>query len=104
MRPAAQVAVSLRSVATGETIPLTGEATVLGRSEECDIVLKSPEVSRRHCRIVCRTDEVIVEDLGSSQGTHVNASPVSRARLQDGDRLRIGREVFQVRLVQLSGG
>jgi pSer/pThr/pTyr-binding forkhead associated (FHA) protein len=83
---------------TGEQIALDRPALVLGRSSDCDIVLKAPEVSRRHCRIECVRDEVTVEDLGSALGTRVNGVPIRRALLRDGDRLEIAREVFQVRL------
>jgi serine/threonine-protein kinase len=99
--PAAQAPtapVALSSVATGEVIPLEKETTVVGRSPDCDVVVKAPDVSRRHCRIVRGAGEVIVEDLGSSQGTRVNGSRVARARLRDGDRLEIAGQAFRVLL------
>jgi pSer/pThr/pTyr-binding forkhead associated (FHA) protein len=86
--------------ATGEVIPLAREVTVLGRATECDVVLSAADVSRRHCRIVRTPQGVIVENLGNSQGTRVNGSPVARARLGDGDRLEMAGQVFQVRLRQ----
>jgi hypothetical protein len=88
----------LLAVPTGEAIPLAGPSMVVGRSRDCDIVLEAPEVSRRHCRIVHEDGGVFVEDLGSVQGTRLNGSPVTRARLRDGDRLEIARELFQVQL------
>jgi hypothetical protein len=81
---------------TGERIPLRETVTLLGRALECDIVLKTGEVSRRHCRIVCEQDRLMVEDLDSAQGTRVNGKRVTRSRLQDGDRLEVAKEVFQV--------
>ena len=92
--PAAPVALS--AVATGAVIPLVKETTVVGRSPDCDVVVKAPDVSRRHCRIVRGPGEVVVEDLGSAQGTRVNGSRVARARLRDGDRLEIAGQAFRV--------
>src|SRR5205085_10974380 len=66
----------LFSPLTGEEIPLDRPSLVLGRSSECDVVLKGPEVSRRHCRIECEREQVTVEDLGSAQGTRVNGAPI----------------------------
>jgi serine/threonine protein kinase len=93
-------AVTLVRVATGGLLTLVKETTVIGRSMECDVVLTSPDVSRRHCRIGCTPGQVLLEDLGSSQGTRVNGSPVKRAQLHDGDRLEVAGEVFQVYLGQ----
>jgi serine/threonine protein kinase len=84
--------------ATGERFPLAGAITVLGRYSDCDIRLQKPKVSRRHCRIVRGADGVMVEDLGSVRGTLLNGRRVQNAALQDGDRLELGGEVFQVRV------
>jgi serine/threonine protein kinase len=89
-------ALTLCSVTTGEMLPVAKEYTLVGRSAECDLVLKAPDVSRRHCRIVCRPNGVFIEDLGSSQGTRVNGVRVTRAELQDGDRLELAGQAFQV--------
>ncbi len=48
-------------------------------------------VSRLHCRLLVRDDELFVENLGSTNGTYVNDEPVDRATLRAGDRLRTGR-------------
>jgi serine/threonine protein kinase len=96
-RAATAVPVCLCRPATAEQIPLVKEITVVGRSAKCDLVLEAPDVSRRHCRIIRLPEEVIVEDLGSSQGTCVNGSRVTRARLRDGDRLEIAGQVFEVK-------
>ncbi len=77
---------------------LTKGCTLVGRSSECDVVLKSSDVSKRHCRVLRQPDGVFVEDLDSVNGISVNGQPVRRARLCDGDRLEIVRNVFQVRL------
>jgi serine/threonine protein kinase len=84
--------------ATGERFPLSSAITVLGRSAECNIQLQEPKASRRHCRIVLDPGGMIVEDLGSARGTLLNDRRVQSAWLQDGDRLDLGGQVFQVRV------
>jgi pSer/pThr/pTyr-binding forkhead associated (FHA) protein len=65
-------------------------STYLGRGVENNIVLDSPQVSRRHARIDCAGGRCMVEDLGSTNGLFVNGRKVSRAVLSPGDRLRLG--------------
>ena len=80
---------ALCSLTTGEVIPLTKDVTIIGRSPECDVVVAHPNVSRRHCRIIRTAAEVIVEDLGSMQGTSVNGAARNALPLRDGDRLEM---------------
>jgi pSer/pThr/pTyr-binding forkhead associated (FHA) protein len=64
---------------------------LLGRSEECDIVLPARAVSRQHARIVQTNAGYFVRDLGSKNGTFVNGQGVeSDYALQDGDEIQIG--------------
>ncbi|HXF62161.1 MAG TPA: FHA domain-containing protein [Caldilineaceae bacterium] len=63
---------------------------VIGRSEECDIVLPDRQVSRYHARITWAGDHFQVEDLGSKNGTHVNGQELTEPMpLHDGDELQI---------------
>jgi serine/threonine protein kinase len=82
----------------GKQVRLFSPVTVIGRSPECDLVIKVSEISKRHCRILLTPDQAVVEDLGSSNGTLVNGEPVSRAQLHDGDELDLGGHIFQVRM------
>jgi serine/threonine-protein kinase len=90
--------VTLFSVATGEHFPLVKEITTVGRLAKCDLVLKTPDVSRQHCRIIRTSGQVIVEDLGSSRGTRVNGTRIERAEVGNGDQLEIAGQVFKVLL------
>lgn len=63
----------------------------LGRGTLADFVLDAPLVSRAHCRLLVTDGQLVVEDLGSTNGTFVNDRPVQRAILKIGDRLRAGR-------------
>jgi hypothetical protein len=75
--------------------------TYIGRSEECEVTLEDPLVSRRHARIVFEGDEASIEDLGSRNGVRVNGKPLRGTRsLTDGDRVRIGSQDFVLCRVQ----
>ncbi len=79
----------------GDRYPLLGSLTTLGRDETADIVIDDPGVSRRHSEIRVTTDGphlvTSIRDLNSTNGTFVNGERISSQRLQDGDRLTIGR-------------
>jgi hypothetical protein len=53
-------------------------------------------VSRRHARIACTDTQIIIEDLGSTNGTFVNGEKISRATLKEGDRVLIGTSILKV--------
>ncbi|MBI2567720.1 MAG: FHA domain-containing protein [Candidatus Schekmanbacteria bacterium] len=63
----------------------------LGRGDDNEIVLDDVSVSRRHARIVRRSEACVVEDLHSSGGTFLNGRRVQREVLSDGDEIGIGR-------------
>lgn len=64
---------------------------ILGRALEATIRFDVPGVSRRHARIRVEGSNVVVEDLGSQNGTYVRGEKVSgQVALEDGDELRLG--------------
>ncbi len=74
-------------------VPLRGATAPLlvGRSEECDLVLPSPYVSRQHAWLSTGNGTWCIEDAGSSAGILLNGELVTRrSRLHGGDRLRLG--------------
>jgi serine/threonine protein kinase len=92
--------VQIVSVATGKKIRLRRPIALLGRSSQCDIVVRAANVSKHHCQIIVEPDGVVVENLGSANGTYVNGRPIQTAPLQDGDRLRVADHEFEVQLEQ----
>ena len=68
-----------------------GRVRTLGRGPRADFVLDAALVSRAHCRLVITAGELLVENLGSTNGTFVNDRQVERSTLKAGDRLRTGR-------------
>jgi hypothetical protein len=78
-----------------QEIDLARGITLIGRSEDCEVTIEDPLVSRRHARVVVDGDDVILEDLGSRNGVRLNGKGVrGSAKLKDGDRVRIGTQEF----------
>lgn len=75
---------------------LLRDRVVLGRDPSVDLVLRQQRVSRRHCEIRRESGGLVVEDLGSANGTRVNGEPVTRAPLQAGDLLELGNVTVHV--------
>ena len=74
----------------GNEIDMTGNQIVFGRTEECDVMISDPNMSRRHAQAVLLNGLVAVVDLNSSNGTLVNGLPISRIFLMDGDEVQLG--------------
>lgn len=75
-------------VTFGKIYPLQ-TSVVIGRQSECEIPIPSEEVSRRHAELRVTPDGVMVEDLGSSNGTYVNDRRITRQLMKAGDELRL---------------
>ncbi len=84
------------------TYELTTPVTLLGRGTDCDLRLVDPGVSRHHAELRVEDGDVVVVDLGSTNGTFVNGQPIRRAPLSDGSRVTIGRTTLTFRADQLT--
>lgn len=83
---------------------LSGGECVVGRDADATFTLEDSLVSRRHYRVVYEDGAYWVEDLGSTNGTLVNARRMQRLQLVDGDRIRAGNtEVLFVQKDLLGG-
>jgi pSer/pThr/pTyr-binding forkhead associated (FHA) protein len=74
--------------AFGKTFPI-GALTTIGRAPECDVSIPSEEISRRHAQVKPTQDGLMVEDLGSANGTFINGQRVQSGLLKAGDELRL---------------
>lgn len=70
---------------------LTGAITVIGRGNDCDIVINDTGISRRHLQIQVTPERVIAKDLGSTNGSYVEGHRIDAATLVDGNQITIGR-------------
>src|SRR5438445_377054 len=71
---------------------ITAAVARLGREEgKVEFVLDHPHVSRRHARLTADGDRVVLQDLDSANGTHVNGQRIrERVALRPGDQIDIG--------------
>lgn len=69
----------------------------VGRTARADFIVEAPLVSRLHCRLTAAaSDQLVVEDLKSTNGILVNGKPVERSVLKTGDVLTVGRVEFRI--------
>jgi hypothetical protein len=85
------------TAAAGRTFEVHGELTI-GRAAGCGVSLPEDTfVSNVHARVSERNGEVLVEDLGSTNGTLVDGSTITSLRtLRKGDRIQVGETVLEV--------
>jgi pSer/pThr/pTyr-binding forkhead associated (FHA) protein len=81
----------------GGQFPLPADREiVIGRAGELDMVLEEDMVSRRHAKITTTDGQIVISDLGSTNGTFVNGEKVTKTRLKEDDRILIGTSILKV--------
>jgi predicted component of type VI protein secretion system len=81
----------------GKTIPLLGPRFKIGRGETCHLRPNSEQVSREHAEFTVNNDSVLVNDLGSRNGTLVNGRAITGLTgLKNGDLVQVGPLTFAV--------
>ena len=82
----------------GTTLTLGAAPVTLGRADDSTLVLTDDYASNRHARLVPGTDSWTVEDLGSTNGTYLGSTKVSRPMpVPLGTPIRIGKTVMELR-------
>jgi pSer/pThr/pTyr-binding forkhead associated (FHA) protein len=76
---------------------LDRHTTIVGRGRDCGLILPDISVSRHHAQVVLEDKKVVIQDLGSQNGTSVNATRVSNHHLENGDVIQIGKFVLVYR-------
>lgn len=79
----------------GTEFILRGRDIAIGRGPGVDVTTKDPSMSRVHCRILLTTDQVIVTDQRSANGTIVNGRKIDRATIMSGATLKLGQSQFR---------
>jgi hypothetical protein len=74
----------------GARVAITDEAVTIGRLSDCDVPVTDESVSRRHAEVRRQGNDIVVVDLGSTNGTKVNGVGVRQRRLADGDEIIVG--------------
>jgi predicted component of type VI protein secretion system len=83
-------------ILTGQSGPLNGQRwridteLVIGRDQDCDVVINDRQVSRYHVRLERSAENILIEDLGSKNGTFLNGKRIEEPfHLHDGDLIQI---------------
>jgi DNA-binding winged helix-turn-helix (wHTH) protein len=98
MPSAGAVPATIEVVWERQCLPLPDGEHIAGRDPECSLVIDATTVSRRHARITVVSGTVTIEDLGSTNGTHVDGTRIAApTRLAPGDEVALGSEVLKVR-------
>lgn len=82
----------------GRSYPLTG-ATIVGRAPDCQLRLEDTSLSRKHAKLIPTNEGVVIEDLGSTNGSFHNGKRVQRAVALPGDE--IGFDTVRFQLLEL---
>ena len=76
---------------TGRTHELKAERTTIGRMEDNSFQVPDPSISSHHCEVLLRPSEVLVRDLGSTNGSFISNERITEAVLKPSQILRLGQ-------------
>jgi len=80
---------------TGESYNLTGKHIKVGRDPTCQIALDDPHISRFHAEIISTENgEIVIRDVGSTNGVFVNGKRSTEHTLLDGDKILMGTRLY----------
>jgi adenylate cyclase len=80
----------------GDNIPLIRDTLTIGRRETCDIPLRFPNVSGKHCELTFQEGYWTIRDLDSTNGVKVNGEKVRKKNLSPGDVISIASRSFTI--------
>jgi pSer/pThr/pTyr-binding forkhead associated (FHA) protein len=84
--------------ARGRIYDLGGTEVSIGRAAGCTVTVDDTFVSQLHARVYTRDGQIMVEDMGSTNGTYLNRRRVSSPMvMQPGDQLQVGNTVMELR-------
>ena len=80
----------VRGIGTGQVVTLDNHPVSAGRSDNADLILDDPAASRKHFVVKAGQGGYVLHDMGSTNGTQVNRTPVLECRLTNGDIVTVG--------------
>jgi hypothetical protein len=85
--------------AAGKALPINGAQFIIGRDPECNLRPASAMISKRHCGLLVKNNQVSLRDFDSTNGTFLNDQPVKgEVSAKDGDILRVGPLSFRLEI------
>jgi pSer/pThr/pTyr-binding forkhead associated (FHA) protein len=83
--------------AAGKELPILVPQFLIGRDPQCNLRPASSMISKRHCAILVKNNEVFLHDFDSTNGTFLNDQPIKgEVPLKNGDVLKVGALSFKV--------
>jgi pSer/pThr/pTyr-binding forkhead associated (FHA) protein len=74
----------------GKTVEVSTETVTVGRSEDNGCQVPEASVSSRHCELTAKGEDILIKDLGSTNGTFLDDKSVAEATMKKGQLLRLG--------------
>jgi predicted component of type VI protein secretion system len=81
---------------TGRAFEVNVERTTVGRLEDNTFQIADPSVSSHHAEIVLKGSDLLIRDIGSTNGTFINGEKITEAVLQPGQTLRFGQVELKI--------
>ncbi|HPQ81270.1 MAG TPA: GGDEF domain-containing protein [bacterium] len=78
----------------GKMYLLENESTMIGRADDVDISIPDSKISRHHMRLSQRGGDIILEDMGSTNGTFVNGERVKSRALESNDKVHLSSDTL----------
>jgi hypothetical protein len=75
---------------TGRALEMDANRATIGRTEDNAFQIFEPSISTRHCEVFLQGNEVVVKDLGSTNGTYIAGAKITQDVLKPGQHLRLG--------------
>src|SRR5215471_18862274 len=82
--------VVLAGSSVGEMYKIEQERTVIGRGQKAQVRLLDDGISREHAQLIQQGEKIVLQDLGSTNGTYCNGLKVDKKELVDGDKILVG--------------
>ncbi len=83
--------VVLNTGMSGRSVDLSVDKTTIGRVDDNTFQIADPSVSSHHCEVLLRGTEVVIKDLGSTNGSYINGEQITEKALKPGQTLRLGQ-------------
>ncbi len=84
------------------TVDLPGRELIVGRTADADLTINQVGISKRHARLSFSEEHLMVEDLGSTNGTYVNGEKVQCMMVCEGDLLQFANSLYRIGRKRLS--
>ncbi|MBD64943.1 MAG: hypothetical protein CME62_07030 [Halobacteriovoraceae bacterium] len=85
-----------------KVVPLSfGTECILGRSiDHSNLILKDPNVSRKHLQVKILGNCIYIQDLGTKNGTYLNSRKVIQTKIIEGDMIHIGSYILTIKRIE----